>query len=106
MASNASIKTFEDGNIEIIGDPTESAILNLGFRKEINKNDLIKKYIKVGEVPFSSERKMMTNIVKLPTNEYLLVCKGAFDRPLLIFKLLILMRLKIYMMLLQKILLE
>lgn len=80
LASNASIKTFEDGNIEIIGDPTESAILNLGFRKEINKNDLIKKYIKVGEVPFSSERKMMTNIVKLPTNEYLLVCKGAFDR--------------------------
>jgi calcium-translocating P-type ATPase len=80
LASNASIKAFKDGNIEIIGDPTEGAILNLGFQKKINKNDLQEKYIKVAEVPFSSERKMMTNIVKLPTNEYLLVCKGAFDR--------------------------
>ncbi|MDR1627349.1 MAG: cation-translocating P-type ATPase [Oscillospiraceae bacterium] len=80
LASNASIMAPKGKDIEIIGDPTEGAILSLGFRKKINKNDLQEKYIKVAEIPFSSERKMMTNIVKLPTNEYLLVCKGAFDR--------------------------
>ncbi len=58
---------------ENYGDPTEKAIYN------VCKNEDIKDYLRVGEIPFSSERKAMTVIHKI-NGEYLSVTKGAPDR--------------------------
>ena len=58
---------------ENYGDPTEKAIYN------ICKNEDIKDYLRVGEIPFSSERKAMTVIYKAH-GEYVSVTKGAPDR--------------------------
>ncbi len=47
---------------KITGDPTESAILEFSLSKGLSKKDVNKEYRRVDEIPFSSERKMMSTI--------------------------------------------
>ncbi len=63
---------------EVIGDPTENAIVNKALEYGINKNMLYDKMERVGEIPFESERKLMTTIHKLG-NKYRIITKGAVD---------------------------
>lgn len=80
LASDAVAETQSDGSVKIIGDPTETAILRLLGEKGGSKGELMKNYPRIAEVPFSSERKMMTTIHKDPQGGYLVLTKGAFDR--------------------------
>jgi Ca2+-transporting ATPase len=80
LASNATAQTDEDGNMQFIGNPTEVAIMRLFTEKGLVKEDLAIEYKKVAEIPFSSERKMMTVIIENPTGGYLVLSKGAIDR--------------------------
>jgi len=52
----------EEGIGDIIGDPTEGALVVAAAKKGIWRPDLELKHRRIGEVPFSSERKMMTTI--------------------------------------------
>lgn len=61
LASNATIEVA-DGEEIIIGDPTESAIIRLLEEKGTKKNVLEEKYPRVIELPFDSDRKLMTTI--------------------------------------------
>lgn len=69
---------FVDNQINFVGDPTETALLDLAYKNHINKNDLVKQYNRVLEIPFDSNRKLMTVVIKLE-NKYLVITKGAFD---------------------------
>ena len=80
LACTATVGKDDDGNEKIIGDPTETAIVTLAKAKGIDYEHLGEKYEKVGEVPFSSSRKMMTAVVRRPEGGYLVLTKGAFDR--------------------------
>ncbi len=51
---------YYDTNDKAIGDPTEIALLDLGEKFNINKNILNNKYKRTNELPFDSERKMMS----------------------------------------------
>ncbi|OFI48672.1 magnesium-transporting ATPase [Floricoccus tropicus] len=79
LASNASIETKEDGQIQYIGDATELAIISLLNDKGFDKKDLESQYEKVAEIPFSSQRKRMT-VVFNEDDGYLVITKGALDR--------------------------
>ena len=79
MASNATIERDNDGTERIIGDATESAIIRLSMAQGINRDDFAQ-WSRVGEIAFSSARKMMTIIYKCPEGGYLILTKGAFDR--------------------------
>ncbi|MCL2809104.1 MAG: cation-translocating P-type ATPase [Treponema sp.] len=79
LASNVTIQKDEKGNDKIIGDPTESAIMRLSIDKGIKRENFTD-YEKVGEIPFSSARKMMTSIYKNQNGKYLVLTKGAFDK--------------------------
>ncbi len=61
LCNNASLGDEKD---EIVGDPTEIALLVLGEKAGQEKHSLEKKYSFVNEIPFSSERKRMTVILK------------------------------------------
>lgn len=80
LASNAAAEKNPDGSIEIMGDPTESAILRLLDDKGGAKSELEIKYPRVAEISFSSARKMMTTVHRDPQGGYLVLTKGAFDR--------------------------
>jgi len=79
LASNASVETV-DGVDREIGDPTETAIVRLLKNKHITKESIDAIYPKVFEIPFDSERKLMTTVHELEDMQYLSITKGAYDR--------------------------
>lgn len=66
-----------DASVEM-GEPTEKAIVAAGIENKINKQDIDLKMPRVFEIPFSSERKLMSTVHKTD-NGYLTAVKGAFD---------------------------
>jgi len=52
----------EEGTWDIMGDPTEGALVVAAAKAGIWRTALEEKHRRVGEVPFSSERKMMTTL--------------------------------------------
>ena len=80
LASNATLERDADGTERIVGDATESAILRLLLSKNKAENEKASAWPRVGEIPFSSARKMMTSVHKCPSGGYLVLTKGAFDR--------------------------
>lgn len=69
---------YQDGKFEVKGEPTEVAIVNQGLANNKNKNELYTIMPRVGEIPFDSNRKMMTTIHKIG-NKYRVITKGAPD---------------------------
>jgi len=62
----------------LIGDPTEAALLVSAMKANILQHDLEKKWPRINEIPFSSERKMMTTLHKAGKKKISAV-KGAVD---------------------------
>lgn len=65
----------EDENGKITGDPTETAFLRACRR---SKGELEQEYPRMGEIPFSSARKMMTTAHRTE-HGYRIISKGAPD---------------------------
>ena len=65
-------------NEEKIGDPTEIALVDLGKIYNLNELSLREKYPRIGEIPFDSERKIMSTVHKVD-DKTLMVTKGACD---------------------------
>ncbi|MBU7013726.1 MAG: calcium-translocating P-type ATPase, SERCA-type [Theionarchaea archaeon] len=62
----------------VIGDPTEASLLVSAAKAALHKEELDIKYPRVKEIPFSSERKLMTTLHKIDTT-YHVYTKGAPD---------------------------
>ena len=69
---------YQEGKLEISGEPTEEAIVKEGFHNGKDKNQLYQAMPRVNEIPFDSNRKMMTTIHKIG-NQYRIITKGAPD---------------------------
>jgi len=67
-----------DVDNDLRGDSTEIAIVQEGILKGISKIDLYEKKPRVDEIPFDSDRKLMTTIHKL-NKGYRVITKGAVD---------------------------
>ncbi|MCI0693722.1 cation-translocating P-type ATPase [candidate division KSB1 bacterium] len=59
------IKNAQTGDYQIIGDPTEGALLMLTARLGISKGELTNIFPRIAEAPFDSERKRMTTVHKI-----------------------------------------
>lgn len=68
----------ENGKRTELGDPTETAILSCALDYGLNPKDLNETYPRVYELPFDSDRKLMTSVNKI-NGEYVAIVKGAFD---------------------------
>lgn len=65
---------------EIMGDPTEGALVTLGHKGGLENTSLNQKYPRVKEYPFDSNRKMMTTFhTNYFNNEFISFTKGAPD---------------------------
>ena len=69
---------YQNGKTEVNGEPTEVAIVNQGLNNGKNKNELYIDMPRVNEIPFDSNRKMMTTIHRIG-NKYRIITKGAPD---------------------------
>ena len=61
-----------------IGDPTETAIVLAAHKNGMPKEDLNKKFPRLAEIPFDSDRKLMST-VNLIDGKNIVIVKGAFD---------------------------
>jgi Ca2+-transporting ATPase len=78
LCNNASLQMKEGKNSwDIFGDPTEGALIVAATKAGFEKTELEKIYPRIGEIPFTSERKRMTTIHKSPEGETLAHVKGA-----------------------------
>ncbi|MDR0648277.1 MAG: calcium-translocating P-type ATPase, PMCA-type [Synergistaceae bacterium] len=67
-----------DGAEKHIGDPTETSIVAAALRAGITKDALSSECPRVGEIPFDSDRKLMTT-VNVMDGKYTVIVKGAPD---------------------------
>ena len=77
MCTDCNI-TYKNGKIDAEGEPTEVAIVNAGLRMNKNKDDLYSNMERIADIPFDSNRKMMTTIHRMG-NKYRIITKGAPD---------------------------
>ncbi len=64
-------------NNELTGDPTETALVDMGFKLAFEPS-IYEQYPRVAELPFDSERKLMTTVHKVG-EKYLVYTKGGVD---------------------------
>ena len=85
LCNDATLSQDEQGQWNVIGDPTEGALLSLAGKANLNQQTLNSKTQRVGEFPFSSERKRMSTICSgsgdllftISSSPYLMFTKGS-----------------------------
>jgi Ca2+-transporting ATPase len=76
-------KLSRDGDArETAGDPTETAFIELALRYGVDKNELDQALPREAEVPFDSERKMMSTVNRDASGELTVHVKGGVDEVL------------------------
>jgi P-type Ca2+ transporter type 2C len=60
-ANNASVRQ-EDGRWIVVGDPTEAALIVAARKAGLQSARLQQRFARIGEVPFSAERKLMSTV--------------------------------------------
>ena len=76
---NDTVLTYnEDGTAKTTGDPTETAFVDAAFKDGIDKNKLEAEMPRVAELPFDSERKLMSTVHPVGGKLRVMV-KGAPD---------------------------
>lgn len=69
-----------DASGEVIGDPTETAMVQYALDHEMDLTNQLNKYPRVNEVPFDSDRKLMSTIHEMNDGRYIVYVKGAPDQ--------------------------
>lgn len=77
LCCNGSV-VFSSSGEQHIGDPTETAILVAAHKNGMPKDLLNQKFPRLAEIPFDSDRKLMTTVHQAEQKYYAIV-KGAFD---------------------------
>lgn len=70
----------KDNNGDLVGDPTEVAIINYVLEQDFDLEAELEKTPRVGEIPFDSDRKLMSTVHELEDGRYLVAVKGAPDQ--------------------------
>ncbi len=79
VLANDSTISRSEGEVKCIGDPTETSLVELGLRHSLDKDSLETENVRVAEIPFDSERKLMTTIHRTDNGGLLVAVKGAMD---------------------------
>ena len=77
---NFANDTKVDPDGKLIGDPTETALVQFGLDHNFDVRDVLKSEPRVAELPFDSDRKLMSTIHKEPDGSYFVAVKGAPDQ--------------------------
>lgn len=88
--NDGKISVDENGQINAVGDPTETALIVAGHKFGLTKSDIDTHCPRVAEIPFSSARKRMTTVQEVSnethdsnspwaSSKYVAFTKGAVD---------------------------
>lgn len=80
LANDAKLKKTEGDALGVMGDPTEGALLTLAGKKKMLQDEFNAKYARLNELPFDSDRKMMTTFHEnIGSDRVVSFTKGAPD---------------------------
>lgn len=77
LCSDSSV-VFGADSEQHVGDPTETAIIVAAHKNGMEKNNLCTSYPRLAELPFDSDRKLMSTVNRIDGKNIVIV-KGAFD---------------------------
>ena len=69
--------SLSEENGEVVGEPTESALVRYAFEMGLSKNKLEAEMPRCAEAPFDSVRKMMSTVHKIESGKYIQYTKGT-----------------------------
>lgn len=69
-----------DNNGEVVGDPTETAMVKYALDHDMDVKGQLQLFPRVNEVPFDSDRKLMSTIHELEDGRFIVFVKGAPDK--------------------------
>ncbi len=75
---NDTVLTYEGDSFKTAGDPTETAFVEIAMKEGLDKNKLENAMPRVAELPFDSERKLMSTVHPIG-NKFRIMVKGAPD---------------------------
>ena len=78
LCCDGSVVYKEDGTEQHIGDPTETSILVAAHKNGMEQDELNRQYPRLAELPFDSDRKLMTSVNQID-GKIVAIVKGAFD---------------------------
>ena len=78
LCCDGSVVFQPDGREQHLGDPTETAIIVAAHKNSMAQEQLNKDYPRLAEIPFDSDRKLMTSVNRIDGRNIVIV-KGAFD---------------------------
>ncbi|HIR05978.1 MAG TPA: cation-translocating P-type ATPase [Candidatus Copromonas faecavium] len=81
MALCSDAELDPDSN-DAVGEPTECALVNDANKNGFPKTKLKEEYVRVGEAPFDSSRKMMSTVHETKDHHFIQFTKGAPDEVL------------------------
>lgn len=73
LCSDAKVLDGKD-----FGDPTETALIHMGNKMQVSADEIREKYPRISEVPFDSDRKLMSTLHDLDSGRTM-ITKGAID---------------------------
>ena len=77
---NFANDTKVDPSGKLIGDPTETALVQFGLDHKFDVREVMVAEPRVAELPFDSDRKLMSTIHKQDDGKYFIAVKGAPDQ--------------------------
>ncbi len=78
LCCDGNIVINADGTVQHLGDPTETCIVLAAHNDGLIKEDLQEDYPRETELPFDSDRKLMTVVCEM-NGKHMVITKGAFD---------------------------
>src|SRR5699024_2435909 len=76
LCNDATLNHDSDGVPHLLGDPTETALVDAALEEGLDKEILEQEMPRVAEIPFDSQRKLMTTVHPL-RGRYRVMVKGA-----------------------------
>lgn len=79
VLANDAVISRDNGYVTTLGDPTETALIDMGLKYGIDKDAQYAILPRVAEIPFDSDRKLMSTVHQCTEGGYLVAVKGGLD---------------------------
>ena len=79
ILANDAVISRDNGAVTTLGDPTETALVDMGLKYGMDKDAQYAILPRVAEIPFDSDRKLMSTVHECADGGYLVAVKGGLD---------------------------
>ncbi|MEN9239079.1 MAG: HAD-IC family P-type ATPase, partial [Thermostichus sp. DG_1_6_bins_120] len=79
LCNDTRLKRKDNGQMEVVGDPTEAALLVVGQKVGMEVEELQRRYPRLDSIPFESEFQYMATLNRLGPDEHCIYVKGSLE---------------------------